>query len=205
MISNLKLHVIPVWLRVLAGIVATAAVFAIFLAVHGAPGLVVDMAGFLLLSARAILFLCVAVLFGYVAATGLPPAHLWRHAGHTWWSEKPQFSLTPDMHRFLERLRARHPQIRECWVLEAAVPGECWFIAFADPVVQDAVRGDWDIRRKDVRLYLLDAASQTVATAWGRGDIPDFTAWDWEPQDNEQAEFRCPATGASRNAQRVWG
>ncbi|TFG85543.1 MAG: hypothetical protein E4H19_08490 [Chromatiales bacterium] len=203
--NNLPLRVIPVWLRVLAAVVAAAAAFAIFLVIRGVPGQVVDVAGFIRLGAEAILFLCVAVLFGYVAATGLPPAHLWRQAGHMWWPAQPQFSLTPDMHRFLAQLRARHPQIRECWVLEAAIPGECWFIACAEPVVQDAMRGDWDIRRKDVRLYLLNEASRTVTPAWGRSIAADFTTWDWEPQGDELAEFRCPTTGETRNAQRVWG
>ena len=79
--NNLPLRVIPVWLRVLAAVVAAAAAFAIFLVIRGVPGQVVDVAGFIRLGAEAILFLCVAVLFGYVAATGLPPAHLWRQAG----------------------------------------------------------------------------------------------------------------------------
>jgi hypothetical protein len=90
-------------------------------------------------------------------------------------------------------------------VLEAAVPDECWFLAFAEQTVHDAVRGDWAIRRKDVRLYLKDAASRTVAPAWGRSAEASFDTWDWEPQGDELAEFRCPATGESRHAQRVWG
>jgi len=205
MVHSLKLRVIPVWLRLLAGIAATAAAVAIVVLIRGVPGEEVDVTGFIRLGAQAILFLSVAVLFGYVAATGLPPTHLWRQAGYALWPARTHFSLTPSMYRYLARLHASHPQIHECWVLESAVPEECWFIAFAKQSVHDAVRGDWEIRRKDVRLYLQDTASRTVAPAWGRIVAADFASWDWEPQGDELAEFRCPATGESRQAQRVWG
>jgi len=193
------------WLRLLAALAATAAVVAIVFMIRGVPGEEVDVPAVILLGAQAMLFLAVAVLFGYVAATGLPPTHLWRQAGHALWPVRTHFSLTPDMHRYLARLHGSHPQIRECWVLESAVPEECWFLAFAERSVHDAVRGDWAIRRKDVRLYLGDTASRTVASAWGRVDIASFENWDWEPQGDELAEFRCPATGECRHAQRVWG
>jgi hypothetical protein len=205
MTHNLPLRVIPVWLRVLAGVVAAAAALAVILSIRGVPGQVIDVAAFIRLGAQAILYLCVIVLFGYVAATGLPPAHLWRHAAYTWWPAQPEVPLTPDIHRFLARLRDRHPRVRECWVLEAAGQGEWWFLAIADLAVQDAVRGDLDIRRRDVRLYLLEEVAQTVAPAWGRAVPAGFTTWDWEPQSDSVAEFRCPQTGAVRMAKRVWG
>jgi len=204
MTHNLPLRVISVWLRVLAGIVAAAATLAIILSVRGVPGQVIDVAGFIRLAAQALLFLCVIVLFGYVAVTGLPPAHLWRPTAYTLWSAQPEVPLTPDLHRFLEQLRARHPKLRECWVLEAAGQGEWWFLAIADPAVQEAVRRDWDIRRKDVRLFLLEEVAQTVAPAWGRSVPAGFATWDWEPQGESVAEFRCPLTGAVRIARRLW-
>lgn len=204
MIHGPTLRVIPVWLRLPAGIVAAAAALAIVLLIRGVPGQPIDLIGFVRLAALAILYLCVGILFGYVAATGLPPAHLWRHAGHRWWPAQLEISLTPDLHRFLSRLKDRHPSLRECWVLETGVPGEWWLIACAETAALEAVRGDFDIRRKDVRLYLLDQAAQAVTPAWGRSVAADFATWDWELQDESTAEFRCPLTGAVRIARRVW-
>jgi hypothetical protein len=201
----MPLRVIPVWLRVLAGVVAAAATLAILLLIRGVPGQVVDLVTFLRLAAQATMYLCVGVLFGYVAATGLPPAHLWRPAAYTWWPEQPEVPLTPDLHRFLKRLRARHPQVRECWILEPPAPGEWWFLVRADSAILDAVRADWDIRRRDVRLYLLEESSQIVAPAWGRSIPAGFATWDWELQGDTVAEFRCPATTEVRAAQRAWG
>ena len=66
------------------------------------------------------------------------------------------------------------------------------------------MRGDWDIRRRDVRLYLLDEPSRTVALAWGRSSPVAFSTWDWEPQRDELAEFRCPVAADTRLAQRLW-
>jgi hypothetical protein len=198
------MHVIPAWLRVLAGLVSAAAAVAIVLLIRGAPGQVVDGASFVGLAAQAILFLSLAVLFGYVAATGLPPAHWWRNAGQALWPLQPELPLTPDLQRFLAQLRERHPGIRECWLLDSAQPGEWRLLALADPPVLEAVRGDWDIRRRDVRLYLLDGPSSTVALAWGRSSPVAFSTWDWEPQRDELAEFRCPLAADTRLAQRLW-
>lgn len=198
------MRVIPAWLRVLAGLVAAAAVVAIVLLIGGAAARAVEAADLLGLAAQAILFLMLAVLFGYVAATGLPPAHWWRGAGQALWPTEPELPLTPDLHRFLARLRERHAGLRECWLLDSVTPGEWRLLALAGPDVLDAVRGDWDIRRRDVRLYLLDEAARTVALAWGRSSPVPFAAWDWEPQVEAVAEFRCPVAGDSRLARRLW-
>lgn len=198
------MRVIPAWLRFLAGIVAAAAAVAIVLLVRGASGQVVDGLSFVGRAAQAILYLGLAVLFGYVAATGLPPAHWWRSAGQTLWPLQPELPLTPDLQRFLAELRKRHPGIRECWLLDAAKPGEWRLLARAEPSVLAAVRGDWDIRRRDVRLYLVDEPSRTVALAWGRSSPVDFSTWDWEPQRDELAEFRCPLAADTRLATRLW-
>lgn len=204
MIPGPSLRLIPVWLRVPAGIVAAAAALAIVLLIRSVPGQLVDLIGFIRLAGLSILYLCVGVLFGYVAVAGLPPAHLWRHAGYPWWPAQPEIALTPDLHRFLARLKDRHPSLRECWALEASVPGEWWFIASAESDALKVVRGDFEIRRKDVRLYLLDRTAQSVTPAWGRALAADFASWDWELQDDATAEFRCPLTGAVRIARRVW-
>lgn len=198
------MRVIPVWVRVLAGVVAAAAALAIVLLVGGVPAQVVDGASFVGLAANAILFLCLLVLFSYVAATGLPPSHWWRGAGQALWPKQPELPLTPDLQRFLVQLRAKYPGIRECWMLDAAKRGEWRLLAMADPPVLDALRADWDIRRRDVRLFLLDEASRTVALAWGRSTAVDFASWDWEPQRDEVAEFRCPLAADTRLATRVW-
>jgi len=198
-------RVIPAWLRILAGLVALAAVAAIALLIRDAAGSVVDGASFLALAARALLFLGLVVLFGYTAATGLPPAHWWRSAGQPWWPGGQDLPVTPDLHRFLARLQERHPGLRECWLLDPVAPGEWRLLALAAPTVLDTVRADWDIRRRDVRLYLLDEESRTVALAWGRSSPVAFSAWDWEPQRDELAEFRCPVNADVRLARRVWG
>lgn len=208
MTLNPQLRVIPVWVRILAGGVAVAAGLAIVLLIRGVPDQIIDGVAFIRLAAQAILYLCVIVLFGYVAASGLPPSHWWRNAGNLVWPAATELQLTPDLHRFLARLKERHPGIRECWRLEAGVQGEWWLLVIADDAVLDALRVDWDIRRKDVRLYLLEKYSRTVALAWGRSSPVPFSTWDWEPQaetlTEALAEFRCPASGEIRLAQRLW-
>jgi len=203
-----QLRKIPVWVRVLAGVVVVVAVLAIAVLIRVSPGQVTDGLSFLRLGAEAILYVCISVLFGYVAATGLPPSHWWRNAGRAWWPAHSELPLTPDLHRFLARLRQRHPGIRECWILDAVGqgthPGEWRFLALADRQVAEGVRSDWEIRRKDVRLYLLDEHPPTVALAWGRSSPVAFATWDWEPQGDAFAEFRCPVAAEIRLAQRLW-
>lgn len=196
------MRLIPLPLRVLAGLVAAAALLGIVLALK-APPPVAGWAGPLAAGARGVLFLGVAVLFGYAAATGLPPAHWWRSAAVPVWSGD-RLVLPPDLHRYLELLRERHPGLRECWLLAPAAPGEQRLLALAPPAIVTAVRADWDIRRPDVRLYLADDASHTVAPAWGRSTAAPFSAWDWEVQREGVAEFRCPASGEIRTARRLW-
>ena len=204
MSSSPQLRVIPVWVRALAGVVVAAAVLAIFLAIRGVPGQVLDGPGFIRLTAQVVLYFCLIVLFGYVVVTGLPPTHWWRSAGQSLRPVEPDLPLTPDLLRYLALLRQRHPQLRECWFLDAARPGESRLLAIADSTALDGVRGDWDIRRKDVRLYLLEENARTVALAWGRSGPVPFAAWDWEPQADALAEFRCPISGQARLAQRLW-
>jgi hypothetical protein len=199
-----QLRVIPVWTRILAGVVVAAAGLAIVLLIRGVPGQVIDGAAFIRLAAQAILYLCVMVLFGYVAGSGLPPSHWWRNAGQPVWPAGTELQLTPALHRFVARLQKRHPEIRECWLLDPAGQGEWRLLAIADDAVLDAVRGDWDIRRRDVRLYLLEEYSRTVVLAWGRSRPVPFSTWDWEPQGEALVEFRCPDTGENRLAQRLW-
>ena len=74
----------------------------------------------------------------------------------------------------------------------------------AGDAVVETVRGDWDIRRKDVRLYVLEDDSGTVVLAWGRSSPVAFSTWDWEPQEDGLVEFRCPVSGEVRLAQRLW-
>jgi hypothetical protein len=198
------LRVIPVWVRILAGAVAAAAVLAIILLIRSVPDQTVDTLAFVRLAGQAVLYLCVFVLFGYVAGSGLPPSHWWRNAGHAWWPAQSEPRLTPELHRFLARLQSRHPDVRECWLLDAAGPGEWWLLASAEGAALEGVRGDWDIRRRDVRLYLLEERSRTVALAWGRSSPVAFSTWDWEPQGDGLVEFRCPVSGKVRLAQRLW-
>lgn len=197
------MRVIPPLLRALAGLVAAAGVLAILLLVkNGAPG--GDGASVLGVTGRALLFLGMIVLFGYTAITGLPPAHWWRGAAEPLLPARDPPPLTPDLYRFLTRLRERHPGLRECWLLDPVVAGEWRLLAMAPPAVVEGVRGDWDIRRPDIRLYLADDASGAVALAWGRVSPVAFATWDWEPQRDQLAEFRCPASGDIRHARRLW-
>lgn len=206
MMLNPQLRVIPVWLRILAGVVAGAAGLAIILLIRGVPDQIIDGVAFMRLAAQSILYLCVIVLFGYVAASGLPPSHWWRNAGHPVWPAATELQLTPEQHRFLARLKERHPAVRECWRLDdLAGQGEWQLLAIADSAALDALRSDWDIRRKDVRLYLLDEHCRTVALAWGRSSPVEFSTWDWEPQADTLVEYRCPVTGEIRLAERLWG
>jgi len=200
-----QLRMIPVWVRILAGVVSAAAALAIVLLIRGVPDRVVDGVAFAGLAGQSILYLCVVVLFGYVAGSGFPPSHWWRNAGSAWWPARTESQLTPELHRFLMQLQRRHPGIHECWLLDAAGKNESRLLAIAVSTVLEAVRGDWDMRRKDVRLYLLDEQSQTVALAWGRSSPVAFSTWDWEPQGDSVVEFRCPVTGEIRLAQRLWG
>ncbi len=199
------LRVIPVWVRLLAGAIAAAAVLAIILLIRGVPGQVIDTPAFIRLAAQAILYLSLIALFGYVAASGLPPTHWLRNAGHPLWQADTEPQLAPALHRYLSLVHARHPGIRECWLLDTPGQGEWRLLATADPPGLDALRADWDIRRKEVHLYLLEASSRTVALAWGRSSPVPFVAWDWEPQSDGLAEFRCPASGEIRLARRLWG
>ena len=131
--------------------------------------------------------LCMIVLFGYVVATGLPPTHWWRSAGQDLRPAQPDLPLTPDLHRFLALLRERHPRIRECWFLDAARAGESRLLAIADGADLDGVRGDWDIRRKDVRLYLLEEETRTVALAWGRSSpVPKMASMTKSARSSER-------------------
>jgi hypothetical protein len=204
MAVNSQLRLIPVWLRLLAALLAAVAALATVLLVRTAPDQAVGVASAVRLAAQALLFVGVLVLAGYVAATGLPPSHWWRSAGRPVWPLQPDLPLTPDLQRFLARLRERHAGIRECWLLDSVTPGEWRLLAIAGPSELEALRGDWDIRRKDVRLYLLDEATRTVALAWGRSSPVAFRSWDWEPQAESVAEFRCPMGGDVRLAQRLW-
>ena len=204
MTFSTQLRIIPVWVRALAGVVVAAAVLAIILVIRGVPGQALDGPGFVRLAAQVILYSCMIVLFGYVVATGLPPTHWWRSAGQDLRPAQPDLPLTPDLHRYVVLLRERHPRIRECWFLDAARPRECRLLAMADAAALDGVRGDWDIRRTDVRLYLLEENARTVALAWGRSSPVPFPSWDWESQADTLAEFRCPVSGQTRLAYRLW-
>jgi len=198
------LRVIPLWLRLLAGLLAVASGIAILLLLRETALEPPAGAGLVAAAARALLFLALAVLFGYTALTGLPPTHWWRDADEHLWPAAPAPALTPDAHRYLARLRQRHAGIRECWLLDPVAPGEWRLLAMAPPEVAAALRGDWDIRRRDLRLYLLVAGTGTVELAWGRSVPASFTTWDWEPQDDQVAEFRCPERREVRRALRLW-
>lgn len=198
------LRIIPPWCRALGGLLAAAAVAALVLLVRDAAGQDASLAGVVGLMARGVLHLCVATLAGYVAVTGMAPTHLWPLAGHSCWPLRAELWLTPDLQRYARQLCVRHPGLRECWLLDSGRRGEWWLLARAMPEVLDRVREDWQIRRKDVHLYLRDDRSETITLAWGRSVPGDFAAWDWENDGDTRAEFRCPVSGEVRLATRLW-
>ncbi len=198
------LRVIPLWCRGLGGIVALAAIAALVLLIGDAAAHYTGVISVVGLGARALLYLCVATLAGYVAVTGVAPTHLWPLAAHSCWPDTPELVLTPDLHRYALQLRSRHPDVHECWLLDSGRRDQWSLLARADTVVLDQLRADWQLRRKDVHLYLKDDESGSVTLAWGRSVPGEFAAWDWELAADTQAEFRCPVSGVTRIACRLW-
>lgn len=198
------LRFVPPWCRALGGVVAAAAVVALALLIGNPPARDPGVVGVVGLVAHAVLYLCVATLAGYTAATGFPPTHLWPLAAHSCWPMQAELLLTPDLRRYALRLHARYPEVRECWLLDSGRRDEWWLLVFAGSGVLARLRDDWQIRRKDVHLHLGDDESGVVALAWGRSVPRDFAAWDWENDTDVRAEFRCPVTGTTRLACRLW-
>lgn len=210
-----ELRLIPAWIRVLAAVLVLCILYSAWLAVRQPTGGERDLAAWLLLGGQLVLGICAAGLFGYVAATGFPPTQLFQHAGDVPFAREPGEGLDPGIQRYLLRLRARHPGIRECWHLDPP-PGpnrRGWrFLALADPPVIDAIRADWDVRRRDVGLLLVDTELVAMTTAWGQpfsGRIGDL-GWEW--QSDDEATFRWPRgtdgradlEGPLLKARRLW-
>lgn len=210
-----ELRLIPPWLRLLAGVLVLVILSAAWLTVTRDVDQARDLYQWLLLASQLALSLCAAGLFAYVAATGFPPTQLFQYAGDQPFAARARDGLDLSIQRYLVRLRARHPGIRECWQL-APPPGAArrgWrFLALADPPVIEALRGDWDIRRRDVILLLVDTELVAMTTAWGQaftGRIGDL-GWEWQSDDH--ATFRWPRASDGRadldgpplEARRLW-
>lgn len=210
-----ELRLIPGWIRVLAALLVLLILYSAWLAVTRQAGEVRDLSQWLLLASQLALGICGAGLFGYVAATGFPPTQLFQHAGDLPFVREPREGLDPGVQRYLMRLRSRHPGIREFWHLDSP-PEQTrrgWhFLALADPPSIDAIRADWDIRRRDVSLLLVDTELVAMGTAWGQpfsGRIGDL-GWEW--QSDDEATFRWPRSSDGRadlegpllKARRLW-
>jgi hypothetical protein len=191
---------VPVWLRVLAGLLALAALFAaVSLVSVGARG-IADLQTLLITAAKVIVDVCMGGLFAYVAVTGLAPTHLMRSAGDSWKGSVPRFRLEPDIQRYLQQLKAQQPQIGECWILGRVVkrgrgdqsPAPWWLLAFGPAVLADTLRTDWNIRRRDVRLFVVDVDTDSVSAAWGRPYSGALADWCWEFVTDEVARFIPP-------------
>ena len=193
------LRPIPWWVRAFAGIFVLAALLATVLMVRDGVQRPSDGLAVLQLAPQIILGVCLTALFGYVAVTGRPPTHLWRSADAAWWGAASRAPLNPDITAWLCQLRERHPRLRELWLLKpaesagGAPPAEGWrFVAFADAPVLDTLRSDWDIRRRETRLFLVDASSAVVTIAWGRAWQSQLKAWHWVPETEGTARCTPP-------------
>ncbi len=191
----------PVWLRVLAGLLALAALFAAVSLVSVRAHGIVDLQTLLMSGAQVIVDVCMGGLFAYVAVTGLAPTHLMRIAGDSWTGSVPRFRLEPDMQRYLQRLNAEQPQITECWILGRVVksrrgdqlPAQWWLLVFGPAALAETLRTDWNVRRRDVRLFVVDADTDSVSAAWGRPYNGVLADWHWEFVTDEVARFIPPA------------
>jgi len=191
---------VPVWLRVLAGLLALAALFAtVSLVSAGAHG-IADLQSLLITAAKLIIDICMGGLFAYVAVTGFVPTHLMRGAGDSWTGSAPRFRLEPDIQRYLQQLNAQQPQISECWILGRVrkrsrfdqSPAQWWLLVFGPAALAETLRTDWNIRRRDVRLFVADLDTDSVSAAWGRPYNGFLTDWRWEFVTDEVARFIPP-------------
>ena len=223
-----RLYVVPVWLRVLAGLLALAALLAAVSLVSSARAHgIADLPALLMSGAQVIFDVCMGGLFAYVAVTGLAPTHLMRSAGDSWTGGMPRFRLEPDMQRYLQRLNAGQPEISECWILGRVVkrrrgdpfPAQWWLLVFGPAALAETLRTDWNIRRRDVRLFVVDADTDSVSAAWGRPYNGVLADWCWEFVTDDVARFVPPADAgeqkqpvndedterdAARLAERLW-
>jgi hypothetical protein len=210
-----ELRLIPPWIRVLAAVLVLLIVYSAWLAVSRPGDEVRDLYQWLLLASQLALGICGAGLFGYVAATGFPPTQLFQHAGDVPFALEHREGLDPGIQRYLLRLRSRHPGIREFWHLDPP-PEQTrrgWhFLALADPPAIQAIRADWDIRRRDVTLLLVDTELVAMTTAWGQtfsGRIGDL-GWEWQSDDDatfrwlRASDGRADLEGPLLKARRLW-
>lgn len=190
---------IPAWIRLLAALFVALAVYAALLVLRDVSRAAPDAPALLLLAAQLVLGVCLAALFAWVAVTGNPPVHLWPAAGDPCFGSRPPVRLDPALGTWLAALRARHAGLTELWVLRPnhrAVParGEpCRLMAVADPAVIEALQADWDIRRRDVRLFLVDATTGHIRTAWGQPWDGRVARWDWGGADDPVERPVSPA------------
>jgi hypothetical protein len=197
---------VPVWLRILAGLLALAALFAAVTLISTGVRSIADLRTLLLTGVQVIIDVCMGGLFAYVALTGLVPTHLLRSAGDAWTGRAPRFRIEPALQRYLHQLNARQPQITECWILKQVEKGrrstrplpQCWLLVFCPAVLADELCSDWSIRRRDVRLFVADADTGLIAAAWGRPYTGTLAGWEWEFLSDEVALFQPPADAAEQ-------
>jgi hypothetical protein len=199
--ATTRLYLVPVWLRGLAGLLGLAALVAAVSLVSISARGSADLSALLLTGTQVILDICIGGLFAYVAVTGLAPVHLLRSAGDSWTGRVPRFRLEPALQRYLRQLHVRHAQITECWILLQTVQGrasvqtlpQCWLLVFGPASLAEALRADWSIRRREVRLFVVDSETSTLGTAWGRPYTGTLADWQWQFRSDEVACFVCPA------------
>lgn len=198
--ATTRLYVVPAWLRVLAGLLALAALFAAVTLVSTGARDIADLRTLLITGVQVIINVCMGGLFAYVALTGLAPTHLLRSAGDAWTGRAPRFRIEPAMQRYLHQLNAQQPQITECWILGQVAKGraarlrpQCWLLVFGPAALTDALCADWSIRRRDVRLFVADVDAGSICAAWGRPYSGTLAGWQWEFLSDEVARFRPPA------------
>jgi hypothetical protein len=65
-------------------------------------------------------------------------------------------------------------------------------LVFGPAALADALRDDWTIRRREVRLFVVDVDTDSICTAWGRPYAGTLAEWQWEFVSDEIARFVPP-------------
>lgn len=191
------LRSIPLVLRLTAGILSLALVATLGLLALETARNFAGPPSLLWFLPQVVVGVCLTALFGYVAITGFPPTHLLPAAGDDWLGFTPRLRINPELRDYLLLLGARHPGLHALWVVlppGAERSGARLLLGFAKTIALESLRADWDIRRRDVWLLIVDDDYLDVSSVWGRGFTGRFPDWRWQLDAPDQAHCRLPPT-----------